>query len=219
MFKCRTAQWAQGWPCPGMGAGGWHWNQVENKLSNTVWSIRKQTLFISTGCIKGSAVCGVNFQRGIYSIRIMDIHSKVFPSSYLNKAWSRVWNSRGDGGEKVWHTAGWGSGCSPHPTGHTDPKNTDSTGRGYPKTPPVSQGELQNTGPTNFYSKAQITEPRAFVLGPCSLGCLNGDIKKKKPNQPGMLWLTTWLTGSKASSFCVQHWLSNRGIIIIERYN
>lgn len=220
MVKCRTAQWAQAVLPKGMGAGGWHWNQVENKLSNVVWSIRKQILFISTGCVKASGVCGENSQQGIYSIRIMHIHSKVFPSSYFNKAIAgshiQSVKQQGDWGEKVWHTAGWGSGCSPLAT--LTPKTPTSLDVAIQKAhlSPQESCRVQAQPTSTAKHRSQSQELLCWGHAWCAWREMWGKETKTAWNA---LTDNLTLTGSKASSFWVQHWLSNRGIIIIERYN
>lgn len=132
----------------------------------------------------------------------------------LLEATSRVLTQRGHWGEKVWEI--WlRSGCSPgqphRPQEHRP--------RWMAKIPPVSQGELENSGPTNSYSKAQVTEPKPFLLGLQSSGCLNGEDREEPQTAWNALTDNLSLTGSKGSSFWVQYWLSNRGITISERYN
>lgn len=110
------------------------------------------------------------------SIRIIHIHSIVFPRFELNKAIAGSHIQSGETAEGIEErrcdTAGWG-GAATVPLATPTPRT--SLVVAIQKTPPVSHGELENTSPTNSYSKAQVTQPRPFLLAPCSVGCLNGD--------------------------------------------
>lgn len=73
----------------------------------------------------------------------------------LLEATSRVLKGHTEG--RRCEKSGWGSGC-------TDPKSTTIAGRGCSQNTPVSRraGEYNAT---HFYSKAQVTEPKPFLLG------------------------------------------------------